>query len=226
MESQSAIIFFYELLLTPKRLVVDVDNTDKSTCASPTRLMMSPPPQVPESPLISRKMNRIDYNNSADKIIKNHKDLLASFPPLPTSVLEKNYTDIGNDLVKSRSSPPVPRKPIMDPKISLEMKKRAQQNSTEVHRLKSPMHASLESINTTPVFSDAPESHLDQSYLSDAKSSDIDEGLDTEIESVKVLDESLQDEDLDSLAAISIYQESEVANEGPSLGCCNIVAFI
>lgn len=67
----------------------------------------------------------------------------------------------------------MPRKPRIDPKVHLEMKLRAQQNSVEVHRQMSPMHKSETPENATnsnlpnrsliagtPVFSDAGESHL------------------------------------------------------------------
>ena len=68
----------------------------------------------------------------------------------------------------------MPRKPRIDPKVHLEMKLRAQQNSVEVHRQMSPMHKSetppenaansnlpnRSLIAGTPVFSDAGESHL------------------------------------------------------------------
>lgn len=167
----------------------------------------SPPP--PPTPVLPRR--RVTAANDADRIIRENESLLELFPPLPQAVIEEKYTKVGDELANShQTSPKVPRKPKIDANVTLQMKLRAQQNSNELHRQKSPMlnpqvftpSARPFGISDTPTFSDAAESHLSHSILSDAKTTET--GDETEMESVKVLDD-----DLDSLAAVSVYQESD-----------------
>ena len=143
---------------------VQCDVTETARGRTPDSFSATPPleecdrfavPPPPPTPLLSRR--NVSENN-ADRIIRENENLLELFPPLPKAVIEEKYTKVGDELANQKPpSPKVPKKPKIDPKVSIQMKLRAQQNSTEVHRLMSPM---LNRKAETPIFSDAGESNI------------------------------------------------------------------